>query len=74
MTPPSGVLPAEIAPVRERSVAGDGQRATLRGGARHDPLLPDVGDDSGRRGEVGILMQDRQAMVQRGSYDQVIRH
>ena len=49
-------------------------RQSLRGGARHDPLLPDVVDDSGRRGEVGILVQDREVMVQCGSHDQVISH
>jgi hypothetical protein len=44
-------------------------RIALRAGARRDPLLPYVGDDPGRRGEVGVFVQDGQVMVQCGRHD-----
>ena len=49
--------------------------STLRVGvAGEDTLLLDVRDDRGGGAEVGVLVQDRQVMVQCGGHNQVIRH
>ena len=47
-------------------------RTALQADARRDPLMPYVGDDPGRRGEVSVFVQDGQAMVHSGGQDQVV--
>ena len=44
------------------------------GAAGEDTLLLNVGDDRGGGAEVGVLVQNRQVMMQCGSHHQVIRH